>query len=270
VLLVAIALAAAGWIVATDQIYTPASPVGYAMGVIGACMMLALLGYPLRKRWISARRLGPLKYWFQAHMVLGVVGPLLVVFHSAFHIRSLNAAVALSSMLLVVASGLIGRFIYTRIHHGLYGTLDSLEKLQAELSQSEGRVRGLLSIAPGIEPVLKEFGRAVQSPPPGAVARAWIFATFNWRVERTWRRCKRELKVAAKINLRSGRWRRSEALRHYQEARAMIWRFLALSKRVAQFRSYERLFSLWHVAHIPFVYMLAASAVVHVIAVNMY
>jgi hypothetical protein len=41
-------------------------------------------------------------------------------------------------------------------------------------------------------------------------------------------------------------------------------------QRVAQFNTYERLFSLWHVLHVPFVYMLVLSAIAHVVAVHMY
>jgi hypothetical protein len=40
--------------------------------------------------------------------------------------------------------------------------------------------------------------------------------------------------------------------------------------RVAQYTAYERVFALWHVAHLPFVYLLVISAVVHVVAVHAY
>jgi hypothetical protein len=41
-------------------------------------------------------------------------------------------------------------------------------------------------------------------------------------------------------------------------------------RRVAELNSYERLFGLWHVFHLPFFYMLVVTAIVHVIAVHMY
>ena len=40
--------------------------------------------------------------------------------------------------------------------------------------------------------------------------------------------------------------------------------------RVAQYTAYERVFALWHMAHLPFVYLLVISAIVHVIAVHAY
>ncbi len=43
-------------------------------------------------------------------------------------------------------------------------------------------------------------------------------------------------------------------------ARKLVRRYLNSVVRVAQYTAYERLFSLWHVAHIPFVYLLVVSA----------
>jgi hypothetical protein len=53
-------------------------------------------------------------------------------------------------------------------------------------------------------------------------------------------------------------------------AGAYIDRRLLATKRVAEFAGYERLFSMWHALHIPLIFMLAAAAVIHVIAVNVY
>jgi hypothetical protein len=41
-------------------------------------------------------------------------------------------------------------------------------------------------------------------------------------------------------------------------------------RRVAELGSWERLFSLWHVFHLPFFYMLVLAALIHVLAVHMY
>ena len=64
-------------------------------------------------------------------MVLGVVGPILVLFHANFHLGATNSNVALICMLLVAGSGVIGRYIYTRMHAHLDGSEDTLEELQA-------------------------------------------------------------------------------------------------------------------------------------------
>jgi len=109
----------AGWIMSEQRYLVAESGIGYWLGIIGGSMMLLLLVYPLRKKNPKWRFLGSIKFWFRFHMVLGVVGPVLVIFHSGYHLGSLNGSVAFISMLIVASSGLIGRYLYRRIHHGL-------------------------------------------------------------------------------------------------------------------------------------------------------
>ena len=100
------------------RFYTSGSGFGYVLGVLGGSMMLVLLLYAVRKQVGFMRDWGQLKHWFRFHMIAGVLGPVLVLFHSTFRVGSINAGVALSCMLLVVASGLAGRFLYFRILAG--------------------------------------------------------------------------------------------------------------------------------------------------------
>jgi hypothetical protein len=65
-------------------------------------------------------------------------------------------------------------------------------------------------------------------------------------------------------------WSAHEQERRERQARKLVRRFLTAVVKVAHFTAYEKLFSLWHVAHIPFVYLLVISAVVHVLAVHAY
>ena len=51
---------------------------------------------------------------------------------------------------------------------------------------------------------------------------------------------------------------------------ALVANYLFEIERVSKFHTYERIFSLWHVLHIPLVYLLVATAIFHVIAVHMY
>ena len=120
---------------------------GYNLGLAGGLMMLVLLLYPLRKRVKFFSKMGALPTWFKWHMVLGILGPLTIIFHSTYHVYipfihptgSPNAAVAMLCMLLVSGSGTFGRFFYTKIHHGLYGRQATVNELQAELDSSGRR-----------------------------------------------------------------------------------------------------------------------------------
>ena len=129
--LVTLALLIWGYRFPTEQYLTPQSGAGYAFGILGGSAMLLLLVYPLRKRMRWLAFMGTTKRWFQAHMALGVVGPVLVLFHANFSLGATNSNVALACMLIVSGSGLFGRYFYTRIHHGLHGRKANLAELRA-------------------------------------------------------------------------------------------------------------------------------------------
>ena len=103
----------AGWIVSFDEPVTPKSGLGYWLGIAGASMMAALFAYCLRKRVNPGPRAARvIPTWFRAHMLLGLAGPLLILFHCNFQLGAFNSNVALFSMMAVVLSGAIGRYLY--------------------------------------------------------------------------------------------------------------------------------------------------------------
>ena len=113
--------------------------------------MLLLFLYPLRKRWRAMREVGSTRFWFALHMTLGIVGPLLIILHSTLAFGSLNATVAFASMALVAASGIVGRFLYGRIHHGLYGRRATLAELRAQAGMDSAAVHSKLAFVPAVE-----------------------------------------------------------------------------------------------------------------------
>lgn len=256
-----------GWIaykIATGQYYTPRSNVGFYLGVIGSLMMVAMLSYPLRKRMPFMQRWGPLKHWFRWHMILGIAGPTLVLFHSTFHLRSLNATVALVSMLIVVASGVIGRFVYTQIHHGLYGRRATLERVQQEFAGQSDDMKSRFHMVPRVEQWLKSYVQSAGLVEPSFTTMWGRLFMLGWRRRICSFRCARELRTILRNT------RHPEFPGGAPEAIRLVRRYLREAERVAEFTAYERIFSLWHFLHIPLIFLLAASAVFHVIAVYMY
>jgi hypothetical protein len=270
ILIVAAAAAAAAWAAGRFQLYAPGSDLGYYLGLAGSLMMLLLLAYPLRKRIAFLRRAGELRIWFRLHMILGIGGPMLVMFHSTLQVRSLNAAIALYSMLLVAGSGIVGRFIYTKIHNGLYGRQASLQERVERLGGAAGAVRARLRFSEDIERRLAAFeAYAAGATRPGMIG-ARRFLAVAWRARWLRRRTLREIHRVLASAARERRWTREEVRARLGVAQRMLDDYLDALKDVAQFSVYERLFSLWHVLHVPFVYMLVICAIVHVVAVHMY
>jgi hypothetical protein len=250
--------------VATGNYYTPRSNFGFYLGVTGSVMMLAMLAYPLRKHVRFMHRWGALKHWFRIHMIMGIVGPTLILFHSTFHLRSLNATIALVSMLGVVISGIIGRFVYTKIHHGLYGRRATLGEIQEKFSSDSHDAKSRLHFAPRVEQWLKSFERDSTQLDRSLSSHLFSPLTIGLRRHILAFRCARELRRILKTE------RHPEFRQGALEAIQLASSYLRESERVAQFSTYERLFSWWHVLHIPLIYILAACTIFHIVAAYMY
>jgi hypothetical protein len=251
--------------------YQPGVGFGYYLGLVGGVMMLLMLLYPVRKHMQFTRSWGPLRYWFMLHMIFGIGGPVLILFHTTFHVRSLNAGVALYSMLLVAASGIIGRFIYKRIHHGLYGRKSNLEELQQAVDVNQNKVskvNAVLMEATGIDQELIKFRTMAVDKKQAPPVRFWRFLTLGLQRYFLAKHCRKELRRGATHLAKTQGWDRQEQERHYQEVVRDAEDYLRAVQQAAQFSTYERLFRLWHVLHSPFVWLLGVSGIVHVIATN--
>jgi hypothetical protein len=258
------------WRVSNLGLFKAGDDLGYWLGVVGGVMMLLLFTYPMRKHFRFARGLGKVKWWFFVHMLLGVGGPLLILLHSTFRVGSLNAGVALYSMLIVAVSGVVGRFIYARVNRGLRGEQTDFKALQVRAGLDQEDVRSRLSFAPRVEALLKAFESrelAAKASWGTHFRRVFWLPISQWL---TYRRCIHELQLPIKHLAEHGNWTAADLRRRKGQASKLVRRYLTAVTRVAQYTAYERLFSLWHVAHIPFVYLLVISAVVHVVAVHAY
>lgn len=247
-----IALAVAVVALARSGLYDAGDDLGYWMGVVGGCAMLVLLLYPLRKRVPGLAVLGKLRHWFWLHMALGIAGPVLILLHSNFRLGSLNATVAFWCMVVVAGSGIAGRFLYARLHRGLYGRQQSLAEVRAEAAAQLAVAHRELTGAPEARAALDAFAADAQA----AEGAAWRQLALPWRAAVALARCRSAL----------GGARDTHAATLFARCRAEIGAAL----RAAQYRAVERLFALWHVAHLPLVVILAITAVVHVVAVHMY
>jgi len=68
-----------GWVGRAERHIVAESGIGYWLGIAGASMMGLLLLYPVRKHVRHLHWLGSTKAWFQTHIFLGVLGPVLIL-----------------------------------------------------------------------------------------------------------------------------------------------------------------------------------------------
>ena len=224
-------VAGLAWSVRDAHYLTAEEGLGYAFGIAGVTCMVLMQVYSVRKRTNWLPRAISLRQCFRAHMFLGVIGPVLILMHCDFRMGSINSQVAFWSMAVMMSSGIAGRFIYSRIHRGLYGERVRLEELASALAQER-------ESAPGAQRTqLAALELPSVSLPGQLLTHVRIIA-------------------AQRRNAGSGDGRASTYFRQLRVLSGL---------RIA-----ERAFSLWHVVHLPLVGILALSVIAHVVVVHAY
>jgi hypothetical protein len=200
-------------------------------------------------------------------MVLGVLGPALVLFHANFSLGAANSNVALVCMLVVAGSGLFGRYFYAHIHLGLHGR----KATAAELRDYADRLRHVstdVAFLPDLARRLQEEEDRLEATCARVPLLLRPLATAAL-VPLARRRLLHDVLEAMQVTtvVLSSPGKPRKLLR---EARRYVDERLHATRRVVEFAAFERLFSLWHALHMPLFVMLIIAGIVHVVAVHVY
>jgi len=257
-----------GWLNHDQDYLVPDSGLGYWLGITGASLMLLLLLYPLRKRVSGMRSLGSVAAWFRLHMVLGLVGPALVLFHSNFKLGSLNSNVALASMLVVATSGIAGRYLYGKIHLGLYGRKAEVRQILTDIET----MRDALGDAVGdrITAQLNAFAEHAFGARRGPLVAFCALPVLAVRARLVSDRVLREARRTIADEAKRQRWSRRARDERFRVITELVMLYVAAVKKAATFAFYERLFRLWHVLHLPLFVILIMAACVHVVTAHLF
>jgi hypothetical protein len=268
--LVTIAALLVGWSLREVRLVNPEVGIGYWLGIAGGGMMMFLVFYSLRKRVGWMRRAFSVPTWFRLHIVLGVVGPVLVLYHANFSTGSFNATFALYSMLVVAVSGLIGRYVYNRVHRSLDGHHLSLAELRNESDSTRKQLALLLAHAPQVADELARFEIRATAPTHSMFASfarsLWLSFVAPWQ----YRSMRRRLLAALNQRARRDDWPKAQLRNARRAGNRALSAHLNAVRRVSDLRFFERLFSLWHLLHLPLYVMLIITGWVHVYAVHVY
>jgi hypothetical protein len=259
-----------GWLNHTEAVWTAESGWGYWFGIVGGSLLLLLLLYPMRKRLHFMSKWLTVKFWFRLHMVFGVLGPVLIMMHSSYHIGSLNGQVALYSMLLVAISGLFGRYFYSRIHYGLYGKKATFASLHTDSKVLKKKLGPLFELQPRAKETMKQYEKLVMEAPNGPFASAKHWFKMRLMSARIYPTVMRDLnKKLLAAGHRKG-WERAKVLRKQLRIRRMLLAHRDVLRQVLELHFYERLFAIWHLLHMPLFIMMVITGFVHVYAVHAY
>jgi len=252
---------AIGWLQREEYWLTAESGWGYALGIIGGSLMLLLLLYPLRKHWKLARNWFGISHWFKIHMLLGVIGPVLILFHSNFQLGSMNSNIALFSMLLVSSSGVIGRYAYQKIHRGLYGKQVEFSELKELFETSKEFLTQSAILSQSIHEKLVHIEQQVTKRSIGFFVALSCYSHAT-KIQKDLRK---NLKYKADLLLSD----RKQLKIFVGEAKQLLIGVARL-RRMANHALYAKVFSMWHFFHLPLFFLMILAATVHVFAVHMY
>lgn len=259
-----------GWLYRDDNGLTPVSGAGYWLGIAGSSLMLFVLLYPLRKRIRSLRTFGTVTFWFNAHMILGILGPLLILWHANFRLGSINCGVALVTTLVVAISGVIGRYLHSKVHFGMYGRKAEAQQIVADADELRGFIGADAFVADRMVAQLNAFANLSTTAPKGVLGGLVLLPMISWRGAalrvRLIAHARRVIAVEGKRRGRSREVRR----RQLAGATDFVTRRISAAKKAATFAFCERLFGLWHVFHVPLFVLLVIVALFHVFASHFY
>lgn len=239
---------------------SPKSGLGYALGAVGGIMLLSQALYAFRKRLLTVRLL----------MMLGIIAPVLILLHCGFSLGATNSNIALGAMLLVTASGLCGRYFYSRTHRGPQGRKASLAELEHHAREVKDRGRNFLrlpELAERFDNEERELLEVGNWRGLAAVLAPFVIA----------KRCatsRRLLTEYARTAIQAGAARHKAVAAQQERCEQVtfdyITRRLHAARELVEFRVYGRFFSIWRVLHIPLLLVLLAASIVHVISVHVY
>lgn len=216
--------------------FKPSGLHGQGLGVVGTLLIVIGVSiYIARKRYNFLSRFIRLKYLLEFHIFLCTLGPIMILFHTAFKFGGI-VSVAFWSMTAVVLSGVLGRFIYNQIPKTIEGRALTMSELQAAKTD----LAVLLHQKFNLENNTIEIVTTLMSED-------------------------NEADSSTKLSyLRKVLGRRDLPRADRKEILALAKRELQLSKRITRLHKMQKLFKYWHVVHMPFAIIMLVIVVIHV------
>ena len=230
----------------------PSGTLGHGFGIVGTLMMIIGVGvYMIRKRYRKFFNIGYLKPWLEFHIFLCSVGPVLVLYHTAFKFGGI-VSVSFWSMVLVVLSGVVGRFIYLQIPRTIQGQEISINELNTIKEKLAIRVRSVLSEDSSTLSEFEKISSADRYKSFRLITAVGFFIRDYFDIKRVMRLLKMRIKL-----LGISKTERDELIKAAKSE-------IVIARRIALLRTFQKLFHWWHIFHLPFAITMFVIMVIHV------
>jgi len=233
------------------KILKPSGSIGHGIGILGsAFMLIGVATYMLRKRLRVFSRLGVLKHWLEFHIFLCTLGPILVLFHTSFKFGGI-VSISFWSMVAVFLSGIVGRFIYIQVPR----TIEGRELSLSEVQNLKTDVAGILNSATHLDKV--SYDELVEL----TKRKVEIYqGNFFAGLVRNWSDDRKSLRKAKSI-IRKSKLPGSETKKIIK----LIKDEMSLNRRIERLNTMKNWLKYWHVAHLPFAFIMLIVMIIHVI-----
>jgi hypothetical protein len=173
-------------------------------------------------------------------------------------------------MLAVAGSGVVWRYIYTRLHADLEGHQGTLEQLKAagtRISSQSTSVAFMPDVLEALERIEKRWIEPPRNPIlklPHLMSGGLRVAIARWRVRVQIRHSVERVQHSGSALIAAHSERLGKVAADYARRR------LEAGRRITEYKLYSKLFSFWHFLHLPLFFMLLIAGIVHVLAINIY
>jgi len=232
------------------ELLKPSGIVGHGYGIAGTAMMaIGVALYSLRKRVSFLANLGGLGNWLQFHIFLCTLGPFLVLLHTTFKFGGI-VSIAFWSMAVVVVSGVFGRYVFSRIPKAMDGSFRGLRELEQQGRELEAEIRATGAVPnERLEEVLA--GPSLRAP--RGTIDALVLAVRGDLATR-----------AHMMGARRTLARGTISADVRKRVLGLLRTRLALEQQSRLLLPFQRLFSYWHILHLPLAIVLLIVTLVHV------
>lgn len=231
--------------------FKPSGIFGHGLGIVGTLIILiGVFGYIAKKKYRFLAPYGRLKYWLEFHIFLCSLGPVMILFHTAFKFGGL-VSISFWSMVAVVASGVIGRFIYIQIPRTIEGRELSLNEVKAMKGNLEEVSKGAYQLdEAGYKAILDKINIGSNKRKGNLVSS---MVTKYFEDQQKLREVRRDLT--------DSRISRPDI----KKVLGLVRNEMSLNNRIDRLLTMQKLFKYWHVAHLPFALIMLIIMVIHVI-----
>jgi thioredoxin reductase/ferredoxin len=225
---------------------------GHGVGILATMFMLLNFVYPLRKRLSFFKGKGSIAPWLRFHVFVGIMSPIIILFHTAFQWGNQLATSTYVSVLVVVATGLVGRYFYGWV------------RLDTDEAQEAARLgKSLAELIAAMPAQWKDFARirdqplhhvlelATHTAPTAVRSLPRLFLGMPFEAVRVWR----------------GLWHARPIFLErlaYRTFCAQVQELRRIRTKIQFHRPFKRFMSAWRSLHVVLAIVLLALIATHV------